>query len=146
MAGLDSSYNELSSSVIALTSLKNSRENNLSTSTPQVSFNYPTAGDKLTAGCLYNIRLTSSTTLNSLALTLMDAENDEPIDTKSSGLATTTTLGKLKQIPWTVGELPDSEYYLSLSKVNDLKVSVESGVFSIKESLDPSDPSNSCQE
>lgn len=145
LAGLDNSYNELSSSVMALTSLHNSQLGKMATSSPQVFFNHPSKGDELTVGCLYNIDLTSSTTIQSLELTLVDAESDEPIDTKSSGLASTTDLGKLKKIPWTVGGVESGEYYLSLLKINGLKVGQKSEIFNIKESLNTASSSTSCR-
>lgn len=139
IAGLDNSYRELSSSVMALTSLQNSRQDNLATSTSQVSFNYPSTDDDFTTGCLYNISLTSSTTIHSLELTLIDAENDKPIDSKSSGLSATSTIAtstvdKINKIPWTVGKVTTGEYYLSLSKINGLEVDKKSAVFNIESS------------
>jgi len=146
IAKLDNSYSELSLSAIALTSLQNSRQVKTATSTPQVSFNYPIAGDKLTAGCSYDISLTSSTTINSRELTLIDAVSDRSIDAESSGLATSTTPSKSGQIPWTIGKVTDGEYYLSISKINDLQVEEKSGVFKIKESPNSSSTPKSCQQ
>lgn len=129
---MDNSYAELSA-VTAATLNKLVVQDQAGTSSPIINFTFPSQGEVLLGSCDYRLTWTSSSTISSINLSLIDAGTSKALGPVTSGLGGTTTGKQLKEKSWTVGQVWPGNYYLQVLSLNDQEVSQKSDVFIIEE-------------
>lgn len=98
----------------------------------ELSFTFPQKGDKVHTGCTYQISWQSSTTINSLGTTLIDAGIGKVAGPIASGLAKENSIEEDSQnLEWKVGNVWPGEYYIKVSKINGVDTETRSKVFII---------------
>lgn len=99
---------------------------------PELSFTFPPKGTRVYIGCTYPISWRSSTMINSLVTTLVDAGTRETMGPIASGLAKENTIERdLQNLNWKVGNVWPGSYYIKISKINDVDTETRSKVFMI---------------
>lgn len=130
---LSTSYVANISSVSPSSKINN---NQISTTSLEMSFTFPQKGDGVYIGCTYQISWQSSTTINSLETALIDAGTREAAGPIASGLAKENTIGKDSQnLKWKVGVVWPGAYYIKISKINGVDTEFRSKVFEINRML-----------
>lgn len=99
---------------------------------PAFSLVFPQEKDGIYIGCTYRISWQSSTTVESLGMSLVDAATLKPTGSTESGLNATSTKTGSGGLEWKVGNILPGEYYLEVSELNDQKVAERSGTFPIR--------------
>lgn len=99
---------------------------------PELSFTFPQKGAKVYIGCTYPISWQSSTVINSLVTTLVDAGTRETMGPIASGLVKENMIERdLQNLTWKVGNVWPGSYYIKISKINDVDTETRSRVFMI---------------
>jgi hypothetical protein len=116
----------------------------------ELAFTFPQSGDRVYYGCTYPISWQSSTTINSLGTTLIDAGTGESAGPIASGLAKENAIEKdLQNLNWKVGNVWPGDYYIRVSKINGIETEFKSKVFEINripEEIDASEQESICKE
>lgn len=147
---LNNELNNLSASYIAAENITSTfllneiRNNQISTTTlgsasstatsTDVSFSavFPPKNEAVYIGCSYQIPLLSSTTIRSLQTTLIDADTGEATGPIASGLAKENNVEASSQsFTWKVGAVWPGEYFISISKINDIDTEMKSKSFTV---------------
>ena len=98
----------------------------------ELSFTFPQKNDEVFIGCTYQLSWQSSTTINSLESTLVDAGTRESMGPIASGLAKENAIEKDSQnLSWKVGVVWPGEYYIKVSNINGADLETRSKVFTI---------------
>lgn len=97
---------------------------------PTLDFAFPIKESELSQGCVYPVSFTSSTTLETLATTLVDSGTGKRVGPGTANLAATTTVSDQK-FDWKVGTAWPGKYYLLISNINGIAVKFRSGTFTI---------------
>lgn len=123
----------------------------LATSTDlELSFTFPQKGNEVYIGCTYLISWQSSTTISSLETALFDAGTRESTGPIASGLAKENTIEKGSQnLKWKIGNVWPGEYYIKVSKINEVESEFRSKVFEINkmsEDVGVYEKENICKE
>lgn len=117
---------------------------------PELSFIFPKKSDEVYIGCTYKISWQSSTTINSLETTLVDAGTRESVGPIASGLEKENTIERdLQNLKWKVGVVWSGAYYIKVSKINGVEVEFRSEIFEINkmsENIRSSEKENICKE
>lgn len=116
----------------------------------ELSFTFPPKGTGVYIGCTYPISWQSSTMINSLVTTLVDAGTRETMGPIASGLAKENTIERdLQNLNWKVGNVWPGAYYIKISKINDVEAELRSKVFEINKmskNISTSEKENVCKE
>jgi hypothetical protein len=111
----------------ALETIATSTDSNL-------SFIFPQEGDEVYIGCTYQISWQSSSTINLLEMTLIDAGTQEVIEPITSGLSKENAVKeKSHNLEWKVGIISPGKYYIKVSKINGVDTEKRSKTFTINE-------------
>ena len=123
----------------------------LATSTElELSFTFPQKDTEVYIGCTYPISWQSSTTINLLEASLIDAGTREAVGPKTGGLAKENTIEKEPQnLNWKVGFVWPGAYYIKVSKINGVEAEFRSKTFQIgklPEGINEEEKINICRE
>lgn len=104
----------------------------LATSTVEFSYTFPKKGDVFYIGCAYPISWQSSTKIDLLGVSLVDAGTREVVGPIASGLAKENSIEKdLQNIEWKVGSVWPGPYYIKASNINGVQTEFRSDQFEI---------------
>lgn len=99
----------------------------------KLSFVFPQKSNEVYVGCTYQIPLQASTTIRSLGAALIDADTREAVGPIASGLAKVTKIeSDAQSLDWKVGAVWPGEYFILISKVNDIEIETKSKFFMIR--------------
>lgn len=169
---LDNELNNLSASYVAAENIKSAlllnqiRKDQTSTTTlgsdssmattsatstdVSIFFAFPPKNEAVYIGCSYEVPLLSSTTIRSLETTLIDADTGEATGPIASGLAKENNIEASSQsLTWKVGAVWPGEYFISISKINDIDTEMKSNHFTINkipENVGASEPGSVCEK
>lgn len=100
------------------------------------SFIFPTKGALLYQGCTYPVSWTASTTIRSIALSLVDAGTRDVVSGQLSGIPEEKKIDMdknvLKNLPWKVGiRVWPGQYFLELTSLNASSTTEKSYRFAV---------------
>jgi len=101
------------------------------TTTPNISLTFPTTGDDVYIGCSYKIAWQPSATIQSLNMALIDAGTLKAAGPIASGLSATSSTTGFESLVWKVGNVWPGEYFIGISKINDVESETKSKYFMI---------------
>jgi hypothetical protein len=96
---------------------------------PTLTFIFPDNTSQLYNGCTYPVTWQSSTTVDTLGITLVDAGSQKNIGPANSGLAATTTVIATSSFPWKVSVTWPGKYYISIFGINGIDTKARSRIF-----------------
>jgi|SRR3989338_337045 len=144
-AGLASTSPEISGELATSTDSRQATSTDL-----KLSFTFPQKDTEVYIGCTYPISWQSSTTINLLEASLIDAGTREAVGPKTGGLAKENTIEKEPQnLNWKVGFVWPGAYYIKVSKINGVEAEFRSKTFQIgklPEGINEEEKINICRE
>jgi len=116
----------------------------------ELFFTFPQKGDKIYIGCTYEILWQSSTTVDSIETSLVDAYTHKPAGPIASGVSKENMIHPDSQnLKWNVGVVWPGEYYIAVSKINNADINRKSEVFTINKmpkGIDAREQKNICEK
>lgn len=101
------------------------------TTTPDIFLTFPAAGSDIYIGCSYKIVWQPSVIIRSLGVALIDAGNLKAMGPIASGISATSSTTGFESFTWKVGNVWPGEYFILISKINDVESETKSKYFMV---------------
>lgn len=120
----------------------------ISSTTPiNFSFLWPKKNSVIYKGCSYKILWMSSTTPNSISISLVDNGTQKENESSVSNLPKNIDISRSKYIIWKIGErIWPGQYFLQTNSIDGKNIREVSYKFEIKEPSSDEDLSNVCEQ